>query len=67
MKMLISCVATTHMRKVTQKNQQLIVPLCRQWENFNDVIEESKETQDVTKCDDDQDDVDDSNITERYQ
>ena len=31
---------------------------------FNDVIEESKETQDVTKYDDDQDDVDDSNITE---
>ena len=47
------------------KNQQILVPLHKQYENLNDVIEEAQETQDVTKYDDDEQDVvDDSNITD---
>ena len=57
------CGYNTYEESYTE-NQQLIVPLRKQYENFNDVIEESKETQDVTKYDDDQDDIDDSNIME---
>ena len=57
------CGYNTYEESYTE-NQQLIVPLHKQYENFNDVIEESKETQDVTKYDDDQDDIDDSNIME---
>ena len=40
------CGYNTYEESYTE-NQQLIVPLHKQYENFNDVIEESKETQDV--------------------